>query len=102
MNLFDYAAAKADQGVAQAERGAGPQNVADAVEAVLAVSAELPEFTSDHVRAKHGDFNMKEPRAWGAVMRKAAATGLITATDTYIKTGRVSSHNRPMRVWKRV
>ncbi len=100
MNLFEYAAAKADQGVARAAGGAGPETISRAVAAVLEVARELPSFTSDDVRARYGDFGMAEPRAWGAVMRQAAGTGAIVATDHYRKTGRTSSHNRPMRVWR--
>ena len=98
--LFEYAAKKAAKGIAQAEHGAGEESIAEAVAATLEVGNMLGEFTSEDVRALKGDFGFIEPRAWGAVMKKAAATGFIRATDRYAKTGRASSHNRPMRLWK--
>ena len=101
MNLFEYAEAKAERGIMRAADGAGPDKITRAVAAVLEIARQMPDFTSDDVRARFGDFGMKEPRAWGAVMRQAARSGKIVATDRYRKTGRTSSHNRPMRVWKR-
>ncbi len=100
-NLFDYAERVAAKGLAMAANGAGPQKIADAVAAVLDVSRELGEFTSDDVRQLKGDFGFVEPRAWGVVMREAKKTGQVVPTDRYIRTGRVASHNRPMRVWRR-
>lgn len=43
-----------------------------------------------------------EPRAIGAVLRQAAADGLICPTDTYQPSARVACHSRPVRVWRRV
>lgn len=103
MDLFTYAASRAaDEGIQRAADHAGPSAISEAVTAVLIVARSLPEFTAEDVRARFGDFGMPEPRAWGAVMRAAAASGQVIPTDRYRKTGRLSSHNRPMRVWVRV
>ena len=103
LDLFSYAADRAaDQGIQQAADGAGPDAIKNAVKAVLEVARSLPEFTAEDVRRRFGDFGMPEPRAWGAGMRAAAATGKGAPTDRYRKTGRISSHNRPMRIWSRL
>lgn len=99
-DLFTYAAEMAARdGIQRAADHAGPDSISNAVRAVLDVARTLPEFTSEDVRQRFGDFGMPEPRAWGAVMRAAAATGEVAPTDRYRKTGRISSHNRPMRIW---
>jgi len=104
-SLFDYAASALllkEEGLAKAEAGAGEPSLNAAVKATIETAELLGEFTSEDVRAMKGDFGMKEPRAWGVVMKRAAKTGYIVATDRYAKSGRASSHDRPMRVWRYV
>lgn len=92
---------KASEAIDKVERSAGEEAIAAAVKAVLEYARTADDFTSDDVRSQYGDFGFHEPRAWGAVMRRAARTGEIYATDRTRKTGRLSSHNRPMRIWEK-
>jgi hypothetical protein len=62
-------------------------------------------FTTDDIWQALEDQSLPtphEPRAMGAVLRHAAANGLIRATDTYRPSARVACHARPIRVWERV
>jgi hypothetical protein len=62
-------------------------------------------FTTDDIWQALEDQSLPtphEPRAMGAVLRHAAANGLIRATDTYRPSARVACHARPIRVWQRV
>lgn len=61
------------------------------------------EFTTDHV----WDFldmpehpKCREPRAMGAVMRKAAIDGVIATTGRYVNSNRAECHNRPVAIWR--
>lgn len=57
-------------------------------------------LTTDDVWDALGtDDTTHEPRALGAVMKKAAQAGYITATDTYRPSARAACHARPVRVW---
>ena len=61
------------------------------------------EFTTDDVWKKLDelpDVQTHEPRALGAVMRRAVRDGLIVSTSTHILSSRPSCHSRPIRVWK--
>ena len=40
-----------------------------------------------------------EPRAYGAVIRRAVKSGMIVATGNYKQTTNIKSHCRPMMVW---
>ena len=42
----------------------------------------------------------QEPRAMGAVIRRAVREGLIEATGRYEPSGRVDCHARPCMVWR--
>lgn len=41
----------------------------------------------------------QEPRAYGAVIRRAKDSGMIKATGNYRQTTNIKSHSRPMMVW---
>lgn len=41
----------------------------------------------------------QEPRAYGAVIRRAVKSGMIVATGNYRQTTNIKSHSRPMMVW---
>ncbi len=88
-----------DRAIANAERGAGDEWCAEALEAVRTCAATLESFTSDDVRKFVAD--PPEPRAWGAVFRRAQSLGIVRATTEFrVVRERVSSHQRPMRVWR--
>lgn len=40
------------------------------------------------------------PRAMGAAFVRARNAGLISPTNQWVKSGRVSDHNQQLRVWK--
>lgn len=82
----------------RAEFGAGDDWLTSAVEAIWATSETLSLFSSDHVRKMIAD--PPEPRAWGAAFRKAAKLGFIVATKDHHIPNRISSHRRPMRLWR--
>lgn len=42
----------------------------------------------------------REPRAMGAVIRRAVRAGLIEATGRYEPSGRVDCHARPCMLWR--
>lgn len=66
----------------------------------LALTRET--LTTDDVWAGIGDrvAEPSEPRAMGAVMRTAARSGWVEATDRTVKSSRVKCHRRPIRVWR--
>ena len=43
----------------------------------------------------------QEPRAYGAVIRRAVKSGMIRATGEYRQTTNIKSHSRPMMVWRK-
>lgn len=60
------------------------------------------EFTSDDVHAVLDglDVTTHEPRALGAIIRKAATAGWIVNTGRVDKTKRAVAHKRPATVWR--
>ena len=56
------------------------------------------ELTTDDVwlRIK----SIREPRAMGAVMTKAAKYGWIESTDRVVKSKRPACHRRPIAIWR--
>ena len=62
-----------------------------------------PKITAGYVRdlATLGKLpEAPEPRAWGAVMKRAQREGIIKPTKDFICTNRLASHGRPERVWE--
>jgi len=77
---------------------------AEALQWVVAVAAMEAEFTAGFVRdfaTERGFTEAPEPRAWGAVLKRAHAEGKIEPTSRFICTGRLKSHGRPERIWRR-
>lgn len=56
-----------------------------------------PEFTSDDLWPLLP--RVSEPRAMGAVLRRAQQEGLIRPTSTWRLSRRAKCHRRPLRVW---
>ena len=104
-----------DQGRAgQAAQDAADEAIARVAEAadqawmdrVLQWVCEQPHgttFTTDDVWAAADRWAVTtgEPRALGAVMRRAAKAGLTVATAEYRPSVRPECHARPVRVWVR-
>jgi hypothetical protein len=72
--------------------------------AVERVAARAEFFTSDAVWFEIKEIDdaasTHEPRAMGAVMRRAASMGIVAPTDRYETSARTVCHNRGVRVWR--
>lgn len=88
------------EGIDNAEKGAGKAWMAEALKYIELVSIARPDFTSDDLWFV-GLPQPPEPRALGAAFRKAARMGLVVATNSFRLSIRVACHRRPLRVWKR-
>lgn len=75
-----------------------------ALKGVLWVCLKHDRFTTDEVWScfeRMKDFSLpKEPRAMGAVMRRACSQGLCRATSETKKSVRPECHRRPLTVWQ--
>lgn len=102
MTLFDPVDSKAvtDEAVERAGAHADADWMAAALGAVAACARRTSHFTTDDVYAYLTDASTHEPRAMGAVMRKAQAAGICQATDQYRPSSRPAAHQNPKRVWQ--
>lgn len=91
-----------DEALGRVEANADERWKAEALAAVRHLARMLPEFTTDDVWARLGDSYPHEPRALGAVMKTAAAAGLIEPTDRIRTSHRPECHARPVRVWRSI
>lgn len=73
------------------------RNAAEA--ALVRCAMDLDQFTADDIWLILKDAP-REPRALGAVLRYAYKMEIIEPTETWKISDRVSSHARPLRVWK--
>lgn len=91
-----------DKAIDQAERNADEQWKHTAMLIIRDLAQSHHSITSDTVWAHLINLGVvtHEPRALGALMRKAAKAGWIEATDRYIPSHRGVNHARPVRVWK--
>ncbi len=99
---FDAAGRAKREGMARGEAGA-PAGWADAaLEAVRTTAMEMPMFIVDEVWGRLPADTGLAPdlRAMGPVMRRAFAQGMVTPTETYRLSSRVSAHRNPRRVWR--
>ena len=75
-----------------------------ALRAARWLARKQPTLTSESIwevmETYYPDRSTPEPRAMGSIMRRIAASGVITATDQTVKSGKKKNHNRPLRVWK--
>lgn len=105
ITLFDWSEA-------QRQRDAAIQRVGDAADQdymriALQVVAELARsgaaFTTDDVIARMPDgVSTHEPRALGAVMRRAQRAGIVEPTNSYRNSTMTTCHGRPKRLWRGV
>jgi len=85
------------------ESHADPHWMASARAEVDAVAFLYDEFSTDAVwerLANHDVPEPREPRAMGAIMRKAALDGVIEATNRYEQSSREVNHQRPVMIWR--
>jgi len=102
MTLFDPVTAHAvtDEAVERADAHADADWMAAALEAVESCAERHALFTTDDVYRYLSGVATDEPRAMGAVMRKAQALGLCQATGDYRPSLRPQAHQNPKRVWQ--
>lgn len=89
--------------IARVESHADPAwlNIAEFAVSQLCVTED--EFSTDAVwgwLSRNTPLQPHEPRALGAVMRKAAIDGLIASTGRYQQSEREECHNRPVAIWR--
>lgn len=70
-----------------------------ALQVVRDLCNSRPEFTTDDIWM-YVEGIPAEPRAMGAVMRKAVKERLCEQTDRTIKSRRAQCHRRPIAVWR--
>lgn len=88
-----------DNAIQQVEDNADALWLWEAELAVEFVASRNRYFTSDDIW-KILETSPREPRALGAVLRRAQASGVIEPTDTWTQSTRSIAHRRPLRVWK--
>jgi hypothetical protein len=76
----------------------------EAFKIVEMLSIQQHDFTTDDVwewmNQMHPALTTHEPRAMGAVMRKASSDRLCVPTERYSKSLRPECHRRPIRIWQ--
>ena len=94
--------ALADEAIARVGAHADQSWLDAAIGVVGALALLCDTFTTDDVWQmldKREVTPTHEPRAMGAVMRRAKRAGVCAASDSYTPSTRPESHGRPIRVW---
>lgn len=103
-NGINAAVAARDEAIDRVEKNSDPDWAEAAYLACCLVAEEQPLFTSDNVWMKLAtlfpQYSTHEPRAMGAVLRRAAKENKICGTDDYVKSNRPECHHRPQMIWK--
>lgn len=105
--LFDAAEGerRRDEAIARVARHAADPWQAAAYDAIHWCAVTMEDFTTDDVWERlhrQGITGPHEPRALGAVMRRAVADGMIRAADKMPRPSqRPETHRNPKRVWER-
>jgi len=91
----------ADEAIGHSAQAANYEWWNAAVSAVVFCSHQSGTFTTDDVWTMIPvEFQTREPRALGAVMRNLQEQGVIVPTGEYRPTERPKAHGRPVRVWR--
>jgi hypothetical protein len=90
------------EAIERVEEHANDRWIAEVRDVVRLLASCRHEFTTDDVwlQVDRLDVTTHEPRAMGAVMRFAARSGWVTATDRVVSSLRPECHCRPVRVWQ--
>ena len=90
------------EALVRVERNANAEWLQVAFLCVIDVARIMRTFTTDDVWQRVGLLGVTthEPRAMGAVMRRAVREGLCVPTDRYEKSARPECHARPVRIWR--
>ncbi len=105
-SLFDVplAIALAEESIERVGLNADQLWSIEALKIVGMLSIERHDFTTDDIwqwmNDLHPTLTTHEPRAMGAVMRRASAERLCAPTERYSKSMRPECHRRPIRVWQ--
>lgn len=91
--------AAVDQALAQVEGNASEAWISHALTAVWWAASAYPEITTDEVWGRIS-WNPREPRAMGAVMRRAVREGWIRPTKSYQRSQRANCNKRPVLVYR--
>ena len=97
------AARKREEAIRRVDEHAEEQWKMDALHAVKMVARQRKHFTTDAVwKVLEGitDFEPAEPRAMGAVMRRAVKAGFCVITTETRESIRTSCNRRPLRIWE--
>jgi glucuronate isomerase len=87
-----------EKSIARAEAGAGTDWMRDALNRVEEVARRQETLTADDIWSEIK--SPMEPKAMGAVMRRAVTLGIICGTDQYRKSDCKECHHRKKAVWK--
>ena len=107
-SLFDepLAIALAEEAIERVGLNADQLWALEALKVVGMLSIERHDFTTDDVwewmNQLHPTMATHEPRAMGAVMRRASQMRLCVPTERYAKSMRPECHRRPIRVWRAI
>lgn len=89
--------------IQQAEDHADHDWLYDAFNAVQQLAQHRATLSTDDVWKYLNDRSLTsthEPRALGAIMRRAAKEKIIRKTGTYATSKRAECHNRPVMIWQ--
>lgn len=93
-----------DDAIARADVNADPDWKEVALKAVRWLATESAEFTTDDVwwalNTYYPNLGTHEPRALGAVMRRASRDGFIEPTNRVKESERAVCHRNPKKVWR--
>ncbi len=90
------------EAIDRVERNADEQWKDEAYKCVRLARVYYAEFTTDTIwkMLENIGHTTHEPRAMGAIMRRAAKEGLIEPTGKYLKSRRPECHKRPVMLWR--
>lgn len=91
--------AAVDRILTQVECNAGQAWIAHALNAVWSAASIYGSITTDQVWERI-TWTPREPRAMGAVMRKATGEGWIRPTNHYERSRRSECNHRPVKVYR--
>ncbi len=99
----DYGTELRDRAIEQVEENAPEVFKQHALSAVYAAARRLEKLTTDDVWKLLHDAQAPrthEPRAMGAIMRRAVKAGWIRPLPQYQQSRRSACHRRPLRVYE--
>lgn len=104
MTVVSDGTAEREEAIARADEHADPDWKEIAYRAIVWLARVYSEFTTDDVWDAmvrwYPQATTHEPRALGAIMRKAARNGVIEKTDRVRESIRPVCHRNPKAVWR--